>query len=115
MFKSGNISVVLENGEKCKGRWVASQAIPVSTGPPLANGSTPSNMAPIWDTVYGQGFYVSHVLGSKLFARADVSGCSGTVLQMEMYRSLGGPDENTALDIRGIAKDNKENIYKVVF
>jgi hypothetical protein len=115
MFKSGSISVVLENGEKCKGRWVTAQAAPASTGAPTANSSTTSDMASVWDTVYGPGFYVSHVLGSRLFARAEVSGDSGTVIHMEMYRSEGEHDENAALTIRGIGRDNKDNIYKVVF
>jgi hypothetical protein len=115
MFKSGNISVVLGNGEKCTGRWVSAQASPASTGAPAANGSTVPDLASVWDTVYGQGFYVSHVLGTKLFARAVVSGCSGIVLQMEMYRSEGEHAEDTALRIRGVARDNKDNIYKVIF
>jgi hypothetical protein len=113
-LKSGNISVVLENGEKGKGRWVTAQAVPVSTGAPAANGSTTTDMASLWDTVYGPGFYLSHVVGAKLFARAEVSGDHGTVLHVEMYRSLGEQAGSTALGIRGIARDNNGNIYKVV-
>jgi hypothetical protein len=115
MFNSGNISVVLENGEKCKGRWVTAQAVPIPNGAPAADGSTASDMASVWDTVYGQGFYVSHVLGTRFFARAEVSGDHGSLLHMEMYRSAGEHAGDTTLTIRGVAKDNKGNIYKVVF
>lgn len=112
VFSSGNISVTLENGEKGTGRWVTAQTAPATTGNSAANGSTES-MASIWDAIYGSGFYVSHVLGSKLFARAEIHGNAGTILQLEMYRSPGEPDAPT--NIRGVARDNKNNIYKVVF
>ena len=111
-FKSGSISVVLKDGEKGSGRWIAAEAGPASVMNTSAGGST-ENMASIWDFIYGQGFYVSRVLGSKLFARAEVHGDKGTVLQMQMYRSPG--DDDAPINIRGIAKDNHGNIYKVVF
>jgi|SRR5580704_2852741 hypothetical protein len=114
VFNSGSISVVLENGEKGKGHWLVAQADPASTGNPGSSGQTPTGLASVWDTVYGQGFYVSHVLGSRLFARAEVNGDHGTILQVEMYRS-GGEHEDAPINIRGVARDNKSNIYKVVF
>ncbi|HWX38012.1 MAG TPA: hypothetical protein VNY09_02155 [Candidatus Sulfotelmatobacter sp.] len=114
IFNSGNISVVLENGEKGKGRWVRAQADPVSTGDSASSRSAATNLTSVWDTVYGQGFYVSHVLGNNLFARAEVNGDRGTTLQMEMYRSAGG-SEDSPINIKGVARDNKSNVYKVVF
>lgn len=73
-------------------------------------------MSSAWDAVYGAGYYVSHVLGAKLHAQAVVSGDRGTVLNVEMYRSEGEPAgaSNAVIDIKGIAKDNKDNIYKLV-
>lgn len=113
-FNSGSISVVLENGEKGKGHWNVAEARPASTGTSTPNGSTANDMATVWDTVYGSGFYVSHVVGNKLFARAEIMGDRGTTLQIEMYRSAGEREE-TPINIRGVARDNKNNIYKVVF
>jgi hypothetical protein len=112
VFNSGNVSVTLQNGEKGSGRWVVAQAAPASTANSPA-GTQAESMASIWDAIYGQGFYVSHVLGSKLFARAEIHGNAGTILQIEMYRSPGEPD--APINIRGVARDNKNNIYKVVF
>jgi len=71
-------------------------------------------MSSIWDTVYGSGFYVSHVLGTRLYVQAVIPGNRGTVLNLEMYR----PEEresNIIGAIKGVAKDNKNNIYKLVF
>jgi hypothetical protein len=115
MFNSGSISVVLENGEKGKGRWMTAQANPSSTGNSTSNMPAATDLASVWDTIYGQGFYVSHVLGSRLFARAELTGDRGTILQMEMYRSAGEDSKDASIDIRGVAQDNRSNIYKVVF
>jgi hypothetical protein len=114
LLNSGDFSVVLGGGEVCKGRW---QEIPrpkasSETGTP---GNIPAtNLSAEWDTVYGTGFYLAHVLGAKLYARAVVTGNRGTILNVEMYRPLDQA-ENKAGTPKGVAKDNKENIYKLVF
>lgn len=114
IFNSGNMSVVLSDGEVCKGRWEVGQAIPAPKGTITGNPSSGDDMPSVWDAVYGQGFYVSHVLGNKRFARAVVTGNRGTILNVEMYRADEGRPNSTP-DIKGVAKDNKDNIYKVVF
>jgi len=63
--------------------------------------------------VYGAGFYVAHVLGSQLFGQGRVTGTRGTVLDVEFFRPAAGP--NTPLIVRGVAKDNQGNLFKVVF
>jgi hypothetical protein len=71
-------------------------------------------MASEWDMVYGQGFYVAHVLGARLYARAEITGNRGTVLHAELYK----PDKIEQQDIasiKGVAKDDKGNIYKIAF
>jgi hypothetical protein len=103
--------VILDNGEKGKGRWVPAQSTAPSTGSSDAKGPADSGLASDWDTIYGPGFYVSHVVGSKFFVRAEVTGNRGTVLHMEMYQT----PEGETLDIRGVAQDNNGNLYKVVF
>jgi hypothetical protein len=65
-----------------------------------------------WDTVYGQGFYVSHIVGGRgFYAQAVVTGNRGTVLDMEIY-GIGTPDQSGPI---GVAKDNKDNVYKMVW
>jgi len=111
---SGDFSVVLGGGEVCNGRW---QEVPRSntsskTGTPENMAAT--NMSAEWDTVYGTGFYVAHVLGAKLYARAVVTGNRGTILNVEIYRPLDQAESKPGTP-KGVAKDNKDNIYKLVF
>ena len=103
---SGNFNVVLDNGEACKGRWMQ---VPRPSNPSSAAASaSPSSesMASEWDLVYGPGFYVAHVLGARLYARAEITGNRGTVLHAEVYESES---------IKGVAKDDKGNVYKLAF
>jgi hypothetical protein len=75
---------------------------------PATNG-----MQPAWDTVYGSGFYVSHVLGARLYAHAVASGDRGTVLNVEIYRSEGEHEGSRDGASKGVATDNKDNVYKL--
>jgi hypothetical protein len=72
-----------------------------------------TNLASAWDTVYGQGFYTAHVLGTKFFARASITGNQGTVLEVEMYRLEPNTQNPGPIEIKGVAKDSKGNIYKL--
>ena len=113
-FNSGNLSVILANGEVCKGRWATVPRPATSTDAATATAAPANNLSAEWDTVYGTGFYVAHVLGARLYARAVLTGNRGTTLNVELYK----PDlvENTApAAIKGVAKDDKGNIYKVAF
>jgi len=97
---SGEITVKLPDGEICKGSWA------------FVPGSSPgSALAPAWDVVYGSGFYVSNVLGSKLYAHSGLSGDRGTHLELEIYKA-----SNTERDpLLGVAEDQDGNIFKVSF
>jgi hypothetical protein len=113
-FNSGNISVVLADGEVCKGRWATVPRAQVPQGAATGNATPANDMPAAWDTVYGSGFYVSHVLGARLYVQAVIPGDRGTILNVEMYR----PEEkegDAISAIKGVAKDNKDNIYKLVF
>src|SRR6516225_3084736 len=58
------ISVVLGDGEQCRGRWTQVEPVQASKG--ASTGSlvtTAGDMSPVWDSVYGPGYYVAHVLG----------------------------------------------------
>jgi len=71
-------------------------------------------MSAEWDAIYGPGFYVAHVLGARLYARAVLTGNQGTVLNVELYKP-DTPENSNVSSIRGVAKDNRENVYKVAF
>jgi len=115
LINNGDISLALADGETGKGRW--NRVVPAKSADGTATSpiSATSDMASLWDTVYGSGFYVSHVLGSKLYAQAVVNGDRGTVLNVEFYRSEVDQHEQTSHSVKGVARDNKDNIYKVMF
>ena len=89
------VSLTLPDGEVCSGHWSISP-------PPDASNSTAS----VWDTVYGQGYYVANVSGQSDFAHFIMTGDRGTTVTVEFY----GVDHSKFV---GVAKDSKENIYKV--
>jgi hypothetical protein len=104
-----NISVVLSDGEVCKGRWAMVHPVKVPKGANTATAPATNGMQAVWDTVYGPGYYVSHVLGTKYYAQSVASGDKGTVLNVEMYMPEAGSG-----GIKGVAKDNRDNLYKLV-
>jgi hypothetical protein len=81
---SGTISVMLSNGEVCKGRWAF-----VSSTPPAAAATDTIDLADQWDAVYGSGYYLSHVLGNKLYARATLTS-QGTIMHVELTNENKG-------------------------
>ena len=112
---SGNISFVMADGEVCTGRWtrVVSAAAPkngTAVVAPAAGAPPSTGMASIWDTVYGSGYFVAHVLGDLYWGTAVITGNRGTVLNVEFYRA-----NPPGTRIAGVAKDSKGNIYKMVF
>ena len=116
-LRSGNFKVALSDGEVGNGHW---NAVP---RPAKSSDSTSSalpldNMAAEWDLVYGQGFYVANVLGARLYAKAEITGDRGTVLHAELYRPdrLAAERESQSVaSVKGVAKDDKGNVYKIAF
>jgi hypothetical protein len=113
---SGNFSLVQTSGETFQGKWA-------SVTPAFVNNKTPENpasylpqpnLAFAWDAVYGQGYFVGQVLGTRI-RQAVATGDKGTVVQVEcLYgdqRFPGVPN----FGFNGVAVDSKGNIYKVVF
>ena len=105
-LSSGNVSVVLNDGEVCKGKWTTvnigtkgadSEGTPVETG----------DMSSVWNSVYGQDFYNAHVLG-KFIHESIAHGQKGTTVDIQLY-VLHNHDN----DINGVAKDSNGNVYKV--
>jgi hypothetical protein len=99
---SGTVSVVLDNGEVCTGQWELASKTPPATA------VTPIDMAADWDSVYGPGYFAAHALGNKLYARATLTGSKGTVLYVEFSN-----ESNTRGSTKGVAEDNKGNVFKV--
>ena len=65
-------------------------------------------MSSAWATVYGSGYSIANVPGVNK-VEAMFIGDRGTVIQVGFYTGSG-----TANGV-GVAKDNKGNIYKVLF
>jgi hypothetical protein len=68
----------------------------------------PIDMTGDWDSVYGAGYFAAHVLGNKLYARSTLTGNMGTVLHVEFSN-----ENNTRGNAKGVAEDNKGNVFKV--
>jgi len=106
---SGTVSVILANGEVCQGPWAfVSKTPPDTKSNSNAASPLPPDMAGDWDLVYGTGFYTAHVVGNKLFARATLTGNTGSIMYVEMSN-----ETNTRGNTKGVAQDNHGNIFKV--
>jgi hypothetical protein len=119
-FYSGDFSAKLANGEVCKGHWTTVSRGRAPNNPAATNPKPAEPMKEEWDTVYGTGFFVANVLGSRLYGRGVAKGDKGTILTMEMFKDetrsdlVASNDVNTRA-IKGVAKDDKGNVYKLVF
>lgn len=107
--KPHDLIVVLPNGEVCKGHWTIVQRGEIPGRTDAKDGATPQMQAD-WDAVYGAGYYVAHVLGTKYYARTTANGNHGTVLHVELYVS---GNERAERSVRGVARDNRDNLYKL--
>lgn len=109
IFSAGPVFLLLKswtvaNGEVLQGKPKTVMASSVTPAPPDREIALPQpNLAFAWDAVYGEGFFVAHILGNK-FGQGVFTGNQGTVLQVE---SLDGRN--------GVAVDNKGNTYKMVW
>jgi hypothetical protein len=109
MFGAGPVFLLLKswtvaNGEVLQGKPKTVTASSLNPAPEAGAISLPQpNLAFAWDAVYGEGFFVAHILGKK-FGQGVFTGSQGTVLQVE---TLDGRN--------GVAVDNKGNTYKMVW
>jgi len=100
---SAAISLSLANGEKFQGQLKVFHPSTSNLEPTGAPPVPPQpNLAFAWDSVYGQGFFVAHVLGQQL-GQGVLTGSQGSVVQVEVAVA------------KGVGIDNKGNMYKIVF
>lgn len=108
VFSVGPVFLLLKswtitNGEVLEGKPKKVKTTSVNVPEPDHNAPPQPNLAFAWDAVYGQGFFVAHILGKEI-GQGLFSGKKGTVLQVESYDGRNG-----------VAVDNKGNIYKLVW
>lgn len=105
---SGELSTTLPDGETLAGKWssIAPMSYGMTTG--TASGSVTDGMNTVWATVYGTGFSSSNVPGVNK-GEAMLVGTKGTVMHVEFLTGSGTANGT------GVAKDNRGNIYKVLF
>jgi hypothetical protein len=97
------VTLTLANGELFNSRLQVLYPSSSNLNPTGAPPAPPQpNLAYAWDTVYGQGFFVAHVLGQQL-GQAVITGSQGTIVQVEVAVA------------RGVAIDSKGNFYKIVW
>ena len=112
---SGNMTVTGSQGEVFIGRWDTVKR-PTKSGDGTGVTTKDDQMAQLWDSIYGNGFYVAHVLGTRLYARASLKANNGDSLKVEFYRPENqGHEQSLAATIKGVAKDDKGNVYKITF
>ena len=101
---SGKVSLVLANGESFQGQYTTATADSVNAKTPGTPASYPPqpNLSFAWDAIYGQGSFVAQILGKQV-QHVLLTGNQGTVLQTEFVYP------------RGVAVDNKGNVYKMVW
>jgi hypothetical protein len=108
MGNTGGISMTLPDGEQCTGKWSSIAPMSVGFSTASASGTATNGMASVWTTVYGSGVSVRNLPGVNK-GEAMLVGDRGTVIQIEFYTGSGTANGS------GVAKDNKGNIYKVLF
>jgi hypothetical protein len=100
MGNSGGITLTMPDGETGKGQWSSAAGMSVTYG----SGTLFSQ----YGSAYWSGYSVGNKPGENR-GQAIVIGDRDTVIEVEFYTGSG-----TANGF-GLAKDNKGNIYKVLF
>ena len=108
---SGDVTMPFVGGEVCTGHWTHVDRSNNANGTQTVTAAGKPDMAAVWDTVYGPGFYTGHVLGNGYYGTAVLTGDRGSTVDLEFI--ISGDEEFRSL--RGVARDNHGNIYKVVF
>jgi len=107
----GAISLVLPDGEACQGTWLQDIATVPSPGAQPTSRSGVMDLSIVWDDVYGAGYYLAKVVGARNFGHAVLKGVRGTIIKISFLYYQPG---NAVIEVaRGVANDDKGNIYKL--
>jgi hypothetical protein len=91
-----DISFATPSSESCQGHLVA-----------ITPEQAASDLAPMWDKVYGIKYYANNVDHTKSEHYTAAVTCNkGTTMEIETY-------QNREQVFQGIARDNSGNVYKV--
>lgn len=108
---TGDISLTMPDGECCKGRWASAAGAGVSVGfGSIAVSSTggTSSFFKTYSTTYGFGASMNTGTGQNP-GTAMLTCDRGRVIQVEFITGAGTANGY------GFAKDNKGNVYKLIF
>ena len=100
MGNTGNIFLTMPDGENCKGKWSSAAGVSVSVGT--------VNLFSQYASIFGTGFSVSNTPGVNR-GEAILLGDRGAKIEVEFYTGSGTANGY------GLAKDNRGNIYKLLF
>jgi hypothetical protein len=100
MGNTGNISLTMPDGEACQGRWSSAAGMAVSFGT--------VNLFSQYGSILGTGYSIGNVPGVNR-GEAILFCNKGTKMEVEFFTGSGTANGY------GLAKDNHENIYKVLF
>lgn len=95
-WQTATLTATLPDGESFSG------STSTHTNPP------DREMAPLWDQIFGNGFFNSRVLGSPGHFRVVLKGSQGHDLKMEIHAIPG--DHHGGFE--GVALDNENRLYK---
>lgn len=105
---TGKITITLPSGEVLNGRWASMAPMEVTYSQGSSRGYASDGMRSIWAKVYGSGYTIRNKPGVNK-GEAYLVGSKGITLEIEFYTGSGTANGT------GVAKDNKGNIYKVIF
>jgi hypothetical protein len=94
---SASFSVTMPDGEAFHG--------PLTPVAPADSAN--DDLAPVWDGVYGPGYYAAVALGSPARGRAVLQGTRGSTLSIETNRT------SRDAPVEGVGKDTNGNVFKV--
>ena len=87
------MSATRAKGDVCKGPW----------SHVAAEDPTSRALSADWDLVYGNGYFLAKVLGNATFSRVVLTCPNGTGMNLEFNSD------------KGVAKDDKGDVFKLTF
>ena len=112
--KSGTFRLTMAGDEVVTGPYATIDTPPAPSD--TSSGNPAAAMPNAWNVVYGAGYYNAHVVGSRLFVDANLTGTNGTTMHLQFYvpqYTVPTNGVNARVSDPGVAVDNHGNILKV--